>query len=341
MKTSALKIIFTAIFMASLISCEKEMPLNQEVNPEAPKVNIENNTLVFTDWDAYTSYSDYVLGLEEIERAEFEQTIGFRSMATELEELYVSLTDLDKDETEKAVANNNDIVKFENNIIRSRVFSQAYKTIINREGKVIVNGSTIIVSESSFKEFKNGEMVNQKDFDNASVNNVQLKGTGGTWIKPYYFASGQTQKYMGNGVFVNLDFYMRTVFIPEKINCCSQYTFCQKVEYGSHAYLKHNGAPVALKHRVWDTYGNVQAFFKSGNGSPVLQRVYFSIPNKTQNNLNYSIYNSVDIGGVDIYNYAPSTKLQFYTVNGKAGAIGYSESAVISLSGLKQIDTLY
>lgn len=332
MKTFKFSLAIITLIFISLISCENEKIKNELIS-DTPIVHIENNTLIFSSWSEYNIYSDYVLKLDESERRAYERSIGFKSLATEIEELYMSMTNKSFDEIERIVNNNNDIIERDNNNqIHSKIFSQSYKTIINRNGKVIVNGSTIIITESSFKEYKNDILVYENKIINEIANPISLKSAGGEWIIPYSKVSGNTSRLLGDGTIVVLEFRMKTVYIPEAAcTGCTQYTFCQKVELGATAFNNY-GTPVQLQFKSWDTYGNVEAYFISGNGYPVIQNVDFTLPNKIQQNPGFFFYNEVEIGGVGVYNSAPVYTLQFNTVTGKCGAVGFSEYAYINKS---------
>jgi len=145
-KSSLITLLFLSIITGSALfySCEKAEETTPSQTLEG--VSVKNGSLNFESVDAFFAVSEKLGSMSEAERDNWEQSIGFTSMRSEINTIIESTLEDENADPSKLVAENKDILVLnDEGTIDSKIKSQAFAAIVNREGVFYVDGTINLV----------------------------------------------------------------------------------------------------------------------------------------------------------------------------------------------------
>ena len=130
--------IFAAIVALGFTACDKDNSIdtNQfELQDQIDGVYVKNGILHFVDSETFFQKIKEVSEMEQTQRQQWEQNLGFVSLSTEIENVMNQISECDSQEAVNRILDvNNDIVYIKNDMFTSRIPSNTYQNIVNRAG---------------------------------------------------------------------------------------------------------------------------------------------------------------------------------------------------------------
>jgi hypothetical protein len=240
---SALFIVVITITTIVFNSCEKnetDLPKNDAISNS--EINLKDGALSFETADAFFETSGKLGTMTENERQDWEASIGFVSMNTELINIFLQV-EAEEDEAtiKQIVTSNSDLVKLVDGEVLPIIESNAYAAITNRKGIFYVEG---VIHKVEGGKIASSEDGNEQTVTDALHSNLKSSNTGVNVIE-YYNPS--TLKSSGCGTRMSAykqhnkrkcDFEMKT-YKYYCSGCCGIYYYQVKAESIIRNYKKN------------------------------------------------------------------------------------------------------
>ncbi len=224
-------------------SCEKkEFDNNKDLEAANSELVLKNGALSFQTTDAFFETSEKLGTLSDEERQNWENSIGFVSLRTELINIFTQIDEAEDENTVKEiVANNSDILEFVDGEVCPIIKSNSYAAIVNRKGIFFVEGvihkvesGKIAYSEDGNEQTVTNALLGELKSDRKDVNVIeyinssQSRGCGS--IKTAYVEKNKKK----------CDFRMRT-YTEFCAGCCDNFYYRVMVECSATNYKKKFG----------------------------------------------------------------------------------------------------
>jgi len=148
---------FGGIFLNSCEKNELDTPIvTASVDKE---VSIQNNALHFQSADVFFDISKQLAEMSKEEKDQWEQQLGFTSMRTELNSIFEQLENVETEsEMNNLITANSDLIQIIDETIVPIIESDAYASIVNREGIFYVENVIHKIDGQKIASIENGSI---------------------------------------------------------------------------------------------------------------------------------------------------------------------------------------
>lgn len=197
--------ILVMVFVG-FVGCEKDILENEITNDLTnkkseqikPEVEVIDGVLHFRDIEAFVKITDNLGEMDEKERDNWENNLGFKSLRTSIKEVY-DLIELsgETDKVDQIIKENDDLIYKQMDEIIEIIPSHLYQSVSDKSGVFFVNGIIQKVVENKIYTSKDGmvETINKAIKSSNKVENVRSMSYFET-NSPYgcYMAQGTVEK---------------------------------------------------------------------------------------------------------------------------------------------------
>lgn len=175
--------IFLMVFVG-FVGCQKGSLENEVLNEVKEKqieqvkaeVEVIDGVLHFRDIEAFVKITDNLGEMDEKERNNWENNLGFKSLRTSIKEVY-DLIELsgEKDKVDQIIKENNDLIYKQDDEIIEIVPSHLYQSVCDKSGVFFVNGIIQKVVNNKIYTSEDGriETINKVIKSKSKVENVR------------------------------------------------------------------------------------------------------------------------------------------------------------------------
>lgn len=324
-------LIFSTLFLAVVTStailfnsCEKseaELPKNNAISNT--EISLKDDALSFQTADAFFETSGKLGEMTEKERQDWEASISFVSMRTELISIFQQVEAAENEAAiEQIVSSNSDLVKLVDGEVYPIIESNSYAAITNRKGIFFVEG---VIHKVEGGKIASSEDGNEQTVTNALHGNLKSSNPDVNVIE---YISNSTLKSGGCGTRMSAykehdgrkcDFEMKT-YKYYCTGCCGIYYYQVKAESKITNYKKSWGK--------WRTYNTACTMKDRG--------YTISVPKVTGYNGQHSTFYYHDVThtfGTDNSSYDCATMTRWSYVGDRVQNIGINTPSFNRVKG--------